>query len=239
MRISRPAVACVRRRHRQFVPRAGVGPLAAVVVGAVALATAGAATTVGAQATGQSTFDAARELADRITDQTRGGGAAKTAEPAEPLPKVDPCSLLSQADVRRFFPAASTGRRERTREKYGIVACLWEYPQGRLVVQVTLGARPGSSMEEAQGIAFGFVDPLKPPKPGAIRYERIGGVGDEAVAVVEKADAKTGVLQNASYLYTQRVDRQLFIGTSELANGDRAAALKTLTELGRLAVPRL
>lgn len=106
-------------------------------------------------------------------------------------------------------------------------------------MQLTLGAKPGSSGDEAEGIAIGFVDPLKPAARKQIRFERIDGVGSEAAAVVEQADEKRGILSDAAYLYTQRGDVQLMVIAVDLARGDRTAALKTLREIGRVAVGRL
>jgi hypothetical protein len=214
--------------------------VAAVVAGAIAGAVV--ATVLGSSTAGaadKSAFDAARELADKITAQTKGASAGQAAGSGNELPKVDPCSLLSAGEVRKFYPKAAPGVRERTREKYGIVACTWDHPAGQLVTQVTLGAKPGSAAEEARGIAFGFVDPLKPGAGTAIRYEPVAGVGDEAVAVVEKEDEKQGILAPAAYLYTQRADRQLAIIAVDLARGDRVSALRTLQEIGKAAAARL
>jgi len=46
-------------------------------------------------------------------------------------------------------------------------------------------------------------------------------------------------LSDAAYLYTQRGDVQLMVIAVDLARGDRTAALKTLREIGRVAVGRL
>jgi hypothetical protein len=184
------------------------------------------------------TYDAARELADKIQGMTQGKGGAAPA-PAEPLAKADPCKLLSDAEARQYFPKAKAGERERTREKYGITACIWDHPTGKLVLQLTLGAKPGSSREEAEGIAIGFTDPFNQAARKQIRFETVEGVGSEAVAVVEKADDKRGILSDAAYLYTQRGDVQLMVMAPDLARGDRAAALKTMREIGRVAAGRL
>ena len=130
--------------------------------------------------------------------------------------KVDPCALLTDAEARQHFPKAKAAERERTREKYGITACLWDHPAGRLVLQLTLGAKPGSSTEEAQGLALGFVDPLKRRAGQEIRYEKIDGEGGEAVAVVEKADKARGILSDAAYLYTQRGDVPLLVAVKSI-----------------------
>jgi hypothetical protein len=116
---------------------------------------------------------------------------------------------------------------------------VWDHPAGKLVLQLTVGAKPGSSREEAEGIAFGFVDPLKPAARKQIRFEKIDGVGSEAVAVVEQADEKRGILSDAAYLYTQRGDVQLMVMAVDLARGDRTAALKAMREIGKVAAARL
>lgn len=213
--------------------RAVVGLLA--LGGAIAILSGGSAL-----AADDSTYKAARELADKIQSMTQGGGGATGVKAAtEPLPKVDPCSLLTGAEVRQYFPKAKAPVRERDREKYGITACIWDHPAGRLVLQLTLGAEPGSSNDEAQGLVLGFVDPLKPGVREQVRIEKIDGVGSEAAAVVEKADEKRGILSDAAYLYTQRGDVQLLVAAVDLARGDRSAALNTLREIGRIAAGRL
>ena len=193
-----------------------------------------------AQAADDPTYQAARDLADKIQGITQGASGASDAKAStEPLAKVDPCTLMTDAEVRKFFPQAKVGQRERAREKYGLTACFWDHPGGRLALQLSLGATPGSSMEEAQGIAQGFVDPLKRSARKEVRYETIDGVGSEAVAVVEKADENRGILSNAAYLYTQRGDVQLMIMAVDLARGDRAGALKVLRDIGTIAARRL
>lgn len=209
--------------------------------GLLALATAFALSAGrSAQAAEDQTYKAARELADKIQSMTQGGAGGAGVKPAaEPLPKADPCSLLTSAEARQYFPKAKASARERDREKYGITACIWDHPAGRLVLQLTLGAKPGSSNEETQGLVSGFVDPFKPAAQAQVRIEKIDGVGSEAAAVVEKADEKRGILSDAAYLYTQRGDVQLLVMAVDLARGDRTAALKTLREIGRVAVGRL
>ncbi len=189
-------------------------------------------------------FDEARELADKIKAMTNPGaknaekGATGASAEAGKLPKGDPCKLLADTEVRKVFPKASTAKPERTREKYGIAACLWEHPAGRFAVQLT-NADPKSTAEEARGLAIGFVDPLKSGAARNVRFEKIAGVGDEAMAVVEQQDEKKGILSDAAYLITQRGDRQVMIIAVDLARGDRAVALKALADLGRAAVGRL
>ncbi|MFN0303971.1 MAG: hypothetical protein ACKVQU_26865 [Burkholderiales bacterium] len=185
----------------------------------------------------KSVQDEARDLADKIKKATQGGGAAPS-EAAVKLPKGDPCKVLTDADVRKVFPDAKSGQRERRNEQYGMTACFWDYPGGRFAVQVSV-EQPGTVKNEIRGMSLGFVDPLKAGAAANVRYETIKGVGDDAMAIVEPADAKRGILTDSAYLITQRGDQQAMLFSSTLARRDRAEALKKLEELGKAAAGRL
>ncbi len=185
----------------------------------------------------KSAQDEARDLADKIKKATQGGGAASSSA-AVKLPKGDPCKVLTDADVRKVFPDAKSGQRERRNEQYGMTACQWDYPGGRFGVQISI-EKPGTVRDEIRGISIGIVDPLKPGAGSNVRYETIKGVGDEAMAFVEPADAKRGILSDSACLITQRGDQQVMLMSDSLAKRDRAEALKKLEELGRAAVGRL
>lgn len=180
----------------------------------------------------------ALEHADKIEKLSKPGGKPAAKDPMSELPTGDPCALIKDTEVRKIYPKASAGKPERTREKYGIVACVWDYPTGKFVVQL-MKAEPKTAVDEARGLIDGVVDPLKPGAGKAVRLETIHGVGDEAGAVVEQKDEKRGILNDAAYIITQRGERQIWIMDSELARGDRAKALKTLEEWGKAAVGRL
>ena len=184
-----------------------------------------------------SAYDQAREHADKLK-AAQEGSANPAAESAPKLPKTDPCKLLTDAEVREVFPDAKPGQRERTREEYGIVACLWNHPGGRFAVQVT-HEKPGTVDNEIRGMAMGSVDPLNPAAREAVRYETIKSVGDQAMAIVEPADKQRGILDDVAYLVTQRGDQQIVLMSNALASRDRAAAVKALEELGKTAVSRL
>ena len=185
----------------------------------------------------KSAYEQAREHAEKLKAAQKGS-AKPAAESAPKLSKADPCKLLTDAEVRKVFPDAKPGQRERTREQYGIVACLWEHPGGRFAVQVT-HEKPGTVDNEIRGMAMGSVDPLNPAARKAVRYETIKGVGDQAMAIVEPADKKRDILDSVAYLITQRGDQQIMLMSNALASRDRAAALKALEELGKTAVNRL
>ncbi len=181
----------------------------------------------------------ARELSDRIRSVTSPQAPAqRQSEAATNAPKGDPCTLLTASEVRKFFPKASTPKRDRSNEQYGLADCIWDYPGGRLGVQITTNS-PGTALAEAKGLAAGFTDPLKPGSDRSVRYEVVRGVGDQAYAVVEPRDTAKGVLSDAAFIVGQRGERQFTIFSSDLARGDRDIALRSLQELGRSAAARL
>jgi hypothetical protein len=204
--------------------------LRAACAGALMLAIAGVAPAA------DKTAKEARDLADKVQSVTAPG---KAGEPAEPLPKGDPCALLTQAEVAAVFPKASPGKRERTREKYGITACVYEHAGGQLGVQLWL-AGPGVRMaDEADGLAAGMVDPVMRGARKNVRIETIKGLGDDAAAFAERADPKRGILSTGAIAFVRRGERVLTIGDSDFGQPDRAGTLKTLEALARQATARL
>ena len=177
----------------------------------------------------------ARELADKIQSQT-GGSAAKT--PAAPLAKSDPCTIFTAAELSKRFTKVEAPKRDRSRENYGITSCSWPHASGSVGVDLSVET-PRSAEENTRGWIIGFVDPLRPAAHKAVRVERVSGVGDEAFAIVEPRDDKKGVLNDVAYLVTQRGNQQAMVVVLSLASGDRAAAIATLAELGKIAAGRL
>lgn len=151
----------------------------------------------------------------------------------------DPCALLIDDEVSKAFPGAASGKRNRSLDGHGILTCMWDTPTDRFVVQV-FDAKSGSVEDELRGRMSGSIDPTMTGAGSQVRYEMIGGIGDAAALVLEKADVKSGVLADTAVLVVQRSDRRavLFTGSS-LAAGDRAAAIKTLETLGKYVAARL
>jgi hypothetical protein len=175
---------------------------------------------------------ASRAGATPASDAKSGTGAAD-------VPTDDPCALLLDAEVSTAFPGAASGKRNRGLEGHGILTCTWDTPTDRFVVQV-FEAKSGSVEDELRSRMSGSIDPTMAGAGSHVRYETIGGVGDEAMLVLEKADAKGGILADTAVLVTQRGDRRavLFTGAS-LAAADRAFARKTIETLGRQVAERL
>lgn len=177
--------------------------------------------------------------AQALHDATVAAGAAQdpvaSANPADP---DSVCRLLTDAQVRAVFPSAHSGARERTREQYGIGACVWSGDFGRALLQ-TWQAKGRTADAEARGMVFGFIDPMSSSAADNIRYETIAGVGEQAVAVVEKQDAKRGIVTDIAMLMVRKNDQIIMLMCDDLVHRDRAQALAALKSLGGAAADRL
>lgn len=167
-----------------------------------------------------------------IAADEAGGPSAASVE------HDSPCQLLTDAEVRAVFPGTKAGQPERSREEYGIKACQWSAEGGRFVAEVWK-AKDSTADNEIHGLAEGFVDPTKPGAANNVRYEPIAGVGEQAFAVIETQDAKRGILTDIAMVVARKRDRILVLLSDDLSHHDRAAALRSLTNLGSAAAKRL
>lgn len=88
-------------------------------------------------------------------------------------------------------------------------------------------------------VAQGLIDPLKPRSLNNVRFESFSELGSPGMGFVEKADPKRGILGYGAMLIMRNGDHTISIGSSELAQRDRVAALTTVAELGKAAAKRL
>lgn len=167
-----------------------------------------------------------------------GCGRHSIVEQAEAREPAHPCSLLTVSDISSVVAGARPAMKDETREKYGISACEWKTSRGRIGVE-TYKSPPNAVEDDIRGLAEGFVDPLRPGVKSNIRFEKIDGVGEKAMAIVETEDQKRGILTTVAMLVTQRGDTIVIIGSDELARMDRTKALAGLQKLGAAAVKRL
>jgi hypothetical protein len=167
------------------------------------------------------------------------GGALAQPAGKHKLPSGDPCTVVPLADVQKAFPGAKAGVRDRHLEEYGATQCAWSDSRGQVVFGVQESYGSNSAMEEAQGQATAFLDPLTSPSKAKVRYEKLSGIAPEAVAFVEPGDPKRGILGDGSLLVLRKGQHTLVLMSPELPKRDRAAALKVYEDLGRLAARRL
>jgi hypothetical protein len=163
-----------------------------------------------------------------------------TITPRSPIQKiVDPCTLLTMADVQQIFPGSKAGEVDRRQEKNGMVKCTWNHPGGSLMV-FTSDQIDGTPKEEAEDTwALTFLDPLRNDARKHVRYETLTGVGDQAVAVVEREDKAKGFLQSVAILVVRRGKEQVAVLSTELARRERADALRILGDLGKAIAKRV
>jgi hypothetical protein len=153
---------------------------------------------------------------------------------------VDPCTLLTTADVQQAFPETTKGGElDRSQEKLGMLKCVWRTGTGRLFV-FTGDEVTDTPREEAEETwALTFLDPLRTDAAKHVRYETLTGVGDQAVAVVERQDKAKGFLIDAAILVVRRGKQQVTVLSTDLAKRERADALRVLGELGKTIAKRV
>ena len=199
-----------------------------------------------AQTTSESdALKSATQLANGIRKMT-GAKAPKTPKtsPKTSLPAGDPCTVLSLADVHKFFPNARAGERSRRLEEYGITECAWNGPDNQMVllVQEAYVNTNTTLKDDVRDLAEAVENPLKARSQSSmhnIRIETFPSLGNEAAAVVERADPKRGMLEDYASIELRRGPHTLSIESRDLPRRDRAAALKALEELGHVALKRL
>lgn len=148
-----------------------------------------------------------------------------------------PCALLTIAEVQQAFPGAPAGRPDRKLEKQGILRCTWNHPAGTLILIDS--NEDESAKDAAAGLTPAFLDPLNVGASRHVRYESLPGIGDEAVAVVERQDKSKGIAQDGAILVVRRGKRQVVAMSSDLARRDRTEALRVFTELAKAIAKRL
>lgn len=159
-------------------------------------------------------------------------GAQKAAIPG------DACKLLTDAEVRKVFAQAETGKRRMAVEEYGIAGCTWKHAGGML--GINYWDKTDSIDVEVSSIVVGFVDPLKPGSEKNVRMIKVAGLGDAAMGFAEPRNEAKGIYAPIALLMVQRGGRQITLFSNQLAGeGDRDAAMKVLQELARAAAGRI
>jgi hypothetical protein len=205
-------------------------PMAKVLV---IFAMCGASNTWAQKPTAEETLKSATETAKKIREAT-GSKPSATA-----IPAGNPCDILSSGDVQKAFPGAKAGERSKRLEEYGITECAWKGPSGQVALVVQESSSKGTVKEDTMGMAQGFTDPVKQQSLNNVRFESFNDLGFPAMGFVEKADPKRGILGDGAMLIMRNGDRTISLGSGELAQRDRTAALKALGDLGKVAAKRL
>lgn len=164
-------------------------------------------------------------------------GVLTMSAAAAVAPLKEPCGLLTIDEVRRVFPSTKAGEPDRRNEKNGIFTCVFAHDGGRLLI--ITGEEEETPAQEARSWVDSFADPLSNGAIKNVRFEKITGAGDSAVAVVERADKAKGFMQNGAYIVVRRGSQQVTVMSPDLAARERPAALAALTDLGKAVAGRL
>lgn len=151
------------------------------------------------------------------------------------------CGLLTEREVRAAIPEARVAKPIATPDSDALTDCEWLDGNRKLSLLVVRRWKSdgSSASDELKGLGIGLVDPLRSGAEAALRVESRAGIGDQAALLVERADEKRGILSNAAMLIAKKNGDVIFLGTPELASGERQAALERLATLGQRAVARL
>lgn len=181
--------------------------------------------------------DAAKAAEKTAKDIRAVTGATPTKKK---LPDGDPCTIVPLADVQKVFPGVKAGERSKRLEEYGTTECAWKGANGQIVLVVQESYNSGmSAREDALGMAQGFTNPLDQRALKNVRIEAFPSLGVDAAAFVETADKARGILGDGALMELRRGQHNISLGSGDLPQRDRAAALKAFEELGRVATKRL
>lgn len=148
------------------------------------------------------------------------------------------CALLTSTEVQAAIPGAKPGRADND-QKLGLLRCVWDTPTGTLMLIEGTGPPEDLPKDEAESWMDAFLDPLRDNAGRNVRYEQLPGVGEVAVAVVEKADPAKGIARDGAVLVVKRGKRQVSLLSTDLARRDRAEGLRVLTQLGKAIASRM
>jgi hypothetical protein len=168
-------------------------------------------------------------------------GAAASA--AAPPAKDDACALLSLSEIRRVLPQAARAERDDALKEHGINGCDWYADTGKApVLEVSVWTVSGDDdtpTSNARTLAMGIADPTRANTEAAVRLEKVAGVGEEAVAIVEKRDDARGILTTAGLLTLRQNGRIATVASAYIAVEDRSKALGQLAALGKAVAAQL
>jgi hypothetical protein len=165
-----------------------------------------------------------------------------TAQSTSSSISMDPvdnaCALLTDGEVRNVFPDAAAGKRNTESLQYGLDRCAWETPTGQIGVEVSK-VEAASFEKELRAELQGAVDPRIQHAVDRISFHHVDGIGDHAIAVLEKADAQRGIYADIALLAIQRRHRMAVLMVHRPSVNAPSPTLESLQGLGRRLAVRL
>lgn len=170
-------------------------------------------------------------------------GAAAAAAGADTAASSGACGLLRLGEVQRLLPAAVKAVPRTDLAAHGIDACAWHAASGKapvLEVQTwQVSGADDTALDHARTLTMGLADPMSADAEQHARIEEIAGVGETAVAFVERTDPARGIIGTAAFLALQKNGRIATVSASDFATRERATAIEALSTLGRTIAGRM
>lgn len=159
------------------------------------------------------------------------------AHAASTAPTDNACDLITDAEIRRVFPSAESGKRNTESLEYGLDRCAWKVSNGQIGVEVSK-VEAVDFESDLRGELQAAVDPRVDGALQRIQFHAVEGIGDHAIAVLEKADAHNGLYTDIALLAIQRGQRMAVL-TVPGTLSEAPTTLDSLKELGGKLAPRL
>jgi hypothetical protein len=155
--------------------------------------------------------------------------SAASSAPSETPASTNPCSLLTDAEVAKLAPGVGHAKLDTVAG--GARICDWPDASGIPAVQLQVYAAPSSSLraELKNGIdAF-----------GGYAVVDVAGLGDEAAAAFQKADASKGIAAGLAALSVRSGDRVLGLTTPRVQVQQGSQKFALVRRLAATALSRL
>lgn len=163
-----------------------------------------------------------------VSQSTPSDTSSPTASAASPV-GVDPCSLLTDAEVATFAPGLKKHRLEHPVPQ--VSSCVW--PNAKGIPDVLLQVFPATGPLAAE-LNTGL------NAAGGYSIAPVGGIGDEAVTAYTKADASLGIKGGQlAAIQARSGDRVVMITVTYTPVAMGSAPLKALETAMTTALTRL
>ncbi len=164
-----------------------------------------------------------------------GGGTSAAGAPSTPSPAaaagevtgIDPCSLLTDAEVATIAPGLGHGVVDQVA---GAKICDWPDAHGIPAVQLQVTAPQSALKSELQNGVGAF---------GGYAVVSVSGLGDEAAAAFQTADPAKGLTAGMATLIARSGDKAIGLSTPRVTIAQGSAAFATAKGLVAKALARL
>jgi len=211
-------------RNRLSFRRTFLAPVAVAMLVSAALAGCGGSGGSKAAAVATTTTSAAPTTTSAAATTSSAASSAPSKAPAS----TNPCSLLTDAEVAKLAPGAGHGKLDKVG---GARICDWPDANGIPAVQLQVYPAPSSSLRAELKNTIGAY--------GGYTISDVAGLGDEAAAAFQKADASKGLTAGLAALAVRSGDRVLGLTTPRVQVQQGSQQFALVKQLAATALSRL